>query len=91
MADHVARRFCSGCDAMTRSTSGRANHVLHLLMSIVTGGLWLIVWLFVALGRDWRCDDCGGRTKPRAPRRWRATARAGAVAALVVLSSYFSL
>lgn len=27
----------------------RPNHVLHLILSIVTFGLWLIVWLIVAL------------------------------------------
>lgn len=26
------------------------NHILHLLLSIVTVGIWLIVWLIVALG-----------------------------------------
>jgi hypothetical protein len=28
----------------------RANHVLHLLLSVVTVGLWLPVWLLVGLG-----------------------------------------
>ena len=27
----------------------RTNHILHLILSIVTFGLWLIVWLIVAL------------------------------------------
>jgi hypothetical protein len=27
----------------------RTNHILHLILSIVTLGLWLIVWLIVAL------------------------------------------
>lgn len=30
-------------------TGHRPNHVLHLLLSIVTVGLWLIVWLIVGL------------------------------------------
>jgi sensor c-di-GMP phosphodiesterase-like protein len=25
------------------------NHILHLLLSIVTGGMWLIVWLFISM------------------------------------------
>jgi hypothetical protein len=32
------------------SQKKQTNHILHLLLSIVTGGLWLIVWLLVALG-----------------------------------------
>ena len=25
------------------------NHILHLVLSIFTGGLWLVVWLFIGL------------------------------------------
>jgi hypothetical protein len=34
--------------AVLLSQKKQTNHVLHLLLSIVTGGLWLIVWLLVA-------------------------------------------
>ena len=27
------------------------SHVLHLLLSILTGGLWVIVWVFLALNK----------------------------------------
>lgn len=27
----------------------RPNHVLHLILSIITAGIWLFVWLFVAI------------------------------------------
>ena len=29
--------------------STQVNHILHLLLSIITGGLWLIVWIALAL------------------------------------------
>jgi len=32
----------------------RTNHVLHLLLSLVTGGLWLPVWLLVTMGHKAR-------------------------------------
>ena len=36
------------------------NHILHLLLTIVTGGLWAVVWLFASMGKkDWRCPSCG--------------------------------
>jgi hypothetical protein len=36
------------------------NHVLHLLLTIVTGGLWAIVWIFACMGKkNWRCPVCG--------------------------------
>ena len=28
------------------------NHILHCLVSILTGGLWLIVWLFVVVNNN---------------------------------------
>jgi hypothetical protein len=34
--------------ALLSSQKKRTSHVLHLLLSIITGGLWLIVWLLVA-------------------------------------------
>jgi hypothetical protein len=34
--------------AVLLSQRKQTNHILHLLLSIVTGGLWLIVWLLVA-------------------------------------------
>lgn len=32
------------------SQGGGANHVLHFIISLLTLGLWLIVWLFIAMG-----------------------------------------
>ena len=28
----------------------RPNHILHLLLSIVTFGIWLLVWLIISMG-----------------------------------------
>ncbi len=27
----------------------KTSHILHLILSIITGGLWLVVWLLMAL------------------------------------------
>jgi hypothetical protein len=32
------------------SYGGKANHVLHGILSLLTLGLWLFVWLFIAWG-----------------------------------------
>jgi hypothetical protein len=34
-------------EAVLLSQRKKTNHVLHLLLTLVTGGLWLIVWLLV--------------------------------------------
>ncbi len=28
---------------------GQVNHILHLLLTILTGGFWIIVWLFLVV------------------------------------------
>ena len=38
----------------------KVNHILHLILSILTGGLWLVVWIFLAISRDApTCAKCG--------------------------------
>lgn len=27
----------------------KVNHILHLILSIITAGVWLIIWLFIAM------------------------------------------
>lgn len=49
------------------------NHVLHLILSIITLGFWLVVWLILAIAKGAerpRCVNCGTQlgafTPPRA-------------------------
>jgi len=42
----------------------RPNHVLHLLLSILTAGIWLIIWILISLSggisrRSYHVDQCG--------------------------------
>jgi len=30
-------------------SESKTNHILHLILSIITGGLWLIVWIIIGL------------------------------------------
>ena len=39
--------------------------LLHLLLTIVTGGLWLIVWICVSASSDFHCVKCGNRSGRR--------------------------
>jgi hypothetical protein len=42
--------FCTECDKTTThiGCETHTNHILHLLLSVFTGGLWLPVWLIIA-------------------------------------------
>lgn len=32
--------------------NAQTNHILHLLLTVITGGLWLAVWLIVAINNS---------------------------------------
>jgi hypothetical protein len=56
---------CRICDKQTIHIydEHRCNHILHLLLTICTGGLWLIIWIFAACGSYTtkpKCTICGG-------------------------------
>lgn len=53
--------YCKNCKKSTIQIKQRANHVLHLLLSVVTIGIWLIVWFFISLftSDTPTCTVCG--------------------------------
>ena len=62
MADSTIQRHCGTCGQKRPFSKKGVNHILHLLLSIVTVGFWIPVWLLVgvcaALTR-YRCQFCG--------------------------------
>ena len=63
MGTQKTRRYCDdhGSVLAERQTP---NHVLHLLLAVVTVGFWIPVWILVAVfgNSPWRCPHCGERT-----------------------------
>ena len=41
--------YCKTCKKSTVQIKQKPNHILHLLLSLVTFGIWLIVWFFISL------------------------------------------
>lgn len=33
-------------------TEAKTNHILHLLLTLLTGGLWVIVWIIVGMTNE---------------------------------------
>lgn len=60
MAEDKASGFCSSCDRRVVVFRKGTNHILHLILTLLTLGLWLIVWFgsSVKFG-GWRCQTCG--------------------------------
>ena len=58
--------FCKTCQKPTLHLENKPNHVLHLLLSVLTAGSWIIVWVLVSMGTgNARCTVCGTRAKYR--------------------------
>lgn len=56
------RGYCEDCDAPRKLERPTANHVVHLIITIITMGLWLPVWLMACVRfGGWQCSTCGGK------------------------------
>lgn len=62
MADERKSGYCEHCNEQRVVFRHGTNHVLHLILSIITCGMWLIVWLGSAIKiGGWRCQMCGSK------------------------------
>lgn len=55
--------FCPHCQKQVMAQGTKPNHILHVILSLVTLGLWLPVWLVITLAKSggYRCTQCGTR------------------------------
>lgn len=62
MADERKSGYCRSCKKRNVVFRPGTSHLLHLFLSIITAGIWLIVWLLstIKVG-GWRCSACGSR------------------------------
>ena len=60
MAMQYKSGYCKQCKDQRKVERKGTNHILHLLLSILTAGIWLIVWIGIAIKfGGWRCERCG--------------------------------
>ena len=60
MVAQEATGFCKACNRQVMIRRKGTNHVLHLLLTLVTLGFWLIIWALVSFKiGGWRCSQCG--------------------------------
>jgi predicted RNA-binding Zn-ribbon protein involved in translation (DUF1610 family) len=53
---------CPNCNRQTRAIGDRPNHGLHAVLTILTFGLWGIVWIIMSIKKassGYRCQSCG--------------------------------
>lgn len=87
---------CSVCQKQTVHIQRRINHILHLLLSVLFVGLWLIVWVCIAMfgTRTPVCTVCGnGSTSniatPEPKKEITSEDRKGFVKFIVILLGVF--
>jgi zinc-ribbon domain len=62
MVAQEASGFCKGCNRQVVVRRQGTNHVLHLLLALVTVGIWIPIWLLLSIKiGGWRCGSCGLR------------------------------
>ena len=63
MAVKTASIFCKSCQGKRMAQAPSPNHILHLLLTLITFGLWLPIWILVSLfsGGQFHCTHCGNR------------------------------
>ena len=61
MAMEYRSGICTQCDGQRKVERSQINDVFHLLVTIVTVGLWIPVWILASIRlKGWRCATCGG-------------------------------
>lgn len=76
---------CAKCDAIVPHNQPTPNHVVHALVSLFLIGLWIPIWIIIAMTAnkaEATCVKCGSR---RLPTGAATTATVAAPAAVVAI------
>lgn len=59
----IVMKHCAKCRKNTKHLRPSTSHVLHLILSLITVGLWVPVWILVAISNSTQgqCSDCGAK------------------------------
>jgi hypothetical protein len=60
---NMVMKPCKVCATQTMHTQPSTSHVVHLILSLLTWGVWLIVWFIVANDNNSnaQCTQCGAK------------------------------
>ena len=55
-------RQCKTCGQSRPFSKQRVSHILHAFLSLITGGLWVFIWIMLGVLNvftPFRCEFCG--------------------------------
>lgn len=63
MDQNQASHYCAHCQQDVVAAEETPNHLLHFVLTLVTLGLWVPIWILATLGiiARYRCTQCGNR------------------------------
>lgn len=55
--------YCNHCKDQVMAQGTKPNHVLHLILTLVTLGFWFPIWVIITITKTggYRCTRCGNR------------------------------
>lgn len=61
MSSHQTMKHCDTCGKPVLHVVPSTSHLLHLVLSIITVGFWVPVWLLISMnnGSQSQCTGCG--------------------------------
>ncbi len=60
MADQEKSGMCKVCSKQVMVRRKGTNHILHLILTLLNFGLWVIIWILISVKfGGWRCTQCG--------------------------------
>jgi len=59
------RAYCKICNKNVKAQDKGTSHWLHFIFTILTGGLWAVIWLLCGMSSNWQCSECGGKKMGR--------------------------
>jgi len=58
----MVSRYCQVCKHQKVFSKPKVNHILHLLLTLITAGVWVFVWIGLtglSAIKSLRCSGCG--------------------------------
>jgi hypothetical protein len=61
MSKQFKRMYCEDCKKVVKAEdTKRINHPLHILLTLLTSGMWLVVYGCILIGGPkYSCSECG--------------------------------
>jgi hypothetical protein len=50
--------FCRKCNKKVNYHYEKVNHIVQFIVTVLSGGLWLPMWLMMIFGPTKICDEC---------------------------------